>query len=76
MTVYRLNLYRGDRLLGHFETGTATGREDLRELVDRLSVDYRVETLASYDEKRLVEASAEGIKVLYRELQFRAEDLT
>ena len=76
MTVYRLNLYRGDRLLGHFETATTCTLPDLRELVDRLSADYRVETLASYDEKRLVEASAEGIKVLYRELQFRGIDLT
>ena len=66
MQAYRLIIRRYDRLLGHFETDTPWASEALEEILGRppSSEGYRIELQASEGERRLLESSPTGIRVL------------
>jgi len=70
---YRLVIYRHDRLLGHFESDTPWSREAARDIAARLSADdgYRLELLVADGERRLLESTPQGLRVLSREPEFK-----
>lgn len=77
MKTYRLVIYRHDRLLGHFESHTPWSREAARDIAARLSADdgYRLELLVADGERRLLESTPQGLRVLSREPEFKPASL-
>ena len=73
MRTYRLIIWRHGRLLGHFESSTPWSREAVEDVAARLGADdgYRLELLISDGERRLLESSPDGIRVLSIEYQFK-----
>lgn len=69
MPIYRLNVQRYNKLFGHFESSTPWAKEAIEEISALLlkSDGYEVELLVANDERRLLETSSAGIKVLGRE---------
>jgi hypothetical protein len=77
MSTYRLIVHRNQKLLGHFESSTPWASEAIDELVARLpaSEGFELQLLVATDERRLIEASASGIRVLGREPVFTERSL-
>jgi len=73
MKIYRLIIRNRERLLGHFESDTPWSEEATKEILACLSKhsDYHFELQIAYDEKRLVESTPQGVRVLSRELLFK-----
>ncbi len=73
MKIYRLMIYRHDRLLGHFESAVPWAREAVAEIRASLVQmdDVRLELLEGYDERRVVESTPHGVRLLYSEPLFR-----
>lgn len=73
MHIYRLIIRRHDRLLGHFESSTPWSREAVEDIAARLGTDdgYQLELLIADGERRLLESSPDGIRVLSIEYQFK-----
>lgn len=72
MQTYRLIIRRHDRLLGHFETSAPWAREALDDVLQRLPAieGYRVEMQVSRGERRLLESSPAGLRLLSVEALF------
>lgn len=77
MKLYRLVIRQQGRLLGHFDTELPDALDALREISSRLptSEGFQLEVLEARDEKRLLESTSSGIRVLSREPVFRHLDL-
>ncbi|HDS1367964.1 TPA: cytoplasmic protein [Stenotrophomonas maltophilia] len=77
MKTYRLIIRNRDRLLGHFESSTPWSLEAIKETASRFPArdGYRLELLVSHGEKRLIESTPEGIRVLSSELLFEPAPL-
>nr|WP_198983884.1 cytoplasmic protein [Herbaspirillum sp. ASV7] len=73
MNAYRLMIYQHERLLGHFESTAPWAREAVAELHRQLGPmeGFRLELLEGHDERRLVESTPHGVRLLYSELLFR-----
>ncbi len=73
MRTYRLIIRRYDRLLGHFESSTPWSREAVEDIAARLGTGdgYQLELLIADGERRLLESSPDGIRVLSIEYQFK-----
>lgn len=67
MQIYRLNIHRHGKFLGHFESGTAWSLEAVSDIAERLveADGYRLELMAAKDERRLLESGPDGVRVLY-----------
>lgn len=77
MKTYRLVIHQQDRLFGHFESSTPWSAEAVKAIAACLNQceGYRLELLAAYDERRLIESRPEGLRVLYSELLFKPSPL-
>jgi hypothetical protein len=77
MKTYRLVIHQGDRLFGHFESDTPCSAEAVKAIAACLSQceGYRLELRVAYDEKRLVESTSQGVRLLSRELLFKPSSL-
>ncbi len=77
MDTYRLVIRRHDRLLGHFESGAPWSREAVEDIAARLPAadGYRLELLVASGERRLLESSRDGIRVLSSDLLFTTTSL-
>ncbi|MEK7694813.1 MAG: cytoplasmic protein [Pseudomonadota bacterium] len=66
MKTYRLNIWRHDRLLGHFDSGTPWAAEAVKDVAGRLGAadGYRLELLVATDERRVLESGPGGVRVL------------
>ncbi|THF65573.1 cytoplasmic protein [Pseudothauera nasutitermitis] len=66
MTSHRLIIWRHDRLLGHFDSHTPWSREAVEDIAARLGEGdgYRLERQAAEGERRLLESTPGGIRVL------------
>lgn len=73
MKTYRLVIRNRERLLGHFESSTPWSEESVKEIASRLTEQdgYRLELLIAYDERRLVESTPQGVRVLSSEPLFK-----
>lgn len=73
MRTYRLIIRRHDRLLGHFESSTPWSLEAVEDIAARLGADdgYKLELLIADGERRLLESSPDGMRVLGIEYQFK-----
>jgi len=69
---YRLTIWRHDQLFGHFDTDASSARSAIADLLQRLPAaeGFRVEAFISRNERRLLESSANGMRVLATEKQF------
>lgn len=78
MRTYRLIIRRHDRLLGHFESSSPWSREAVEDISARLGTDdgYQLELLIADGERRLLESSPEGIRVLSIEYLFKTVALS
>ena len=78
MKAYRLVISRHGRLLGQFESDTPWADDAIRDLLQRLPVrdGYRTELFVAYEERRLLESSSQGLKVLGREPAFQPLPIT
>lgn len=76
MNTYRLIIHNRDRLLGHFESSTPSSREAIKEIADCLKRNgYQLELLVAYDERRLVESTSDGVRLLSSEPLFKPASL-
>ncbi|MCQ4288371.1 cytoplasmic protein [Pseudomonas stutzeri] len=73
MPVYRLNIGRYQKHLGHFESDAPWALEAMQDIAQRLPADegYRVEMQVSDGERRYLEVGPSGIRVLGTEHSFR-----
>ena len=78
MHIYRLIIRRHDRLLGYFESSTPWSREAVEDIAARLGSDdgYHLELLIADGERRLLESSPDGIRVLSIEYRFKSVALS
>ncbi|MGX0957691.1 hypothetical protein AB7M18_003819 [Pseudomonas viridiflava] len=69
MSTYRLVVQRHQKLLGFFESDTPCASEAIRELVSRLptSEGFELKLLVAMGERRMIESTPTGIRVLSRE---------
>jgi hypothetical protein len=74
---YRLIVHRHGRLLGHFESDTPQSLEAARDIAACLhaSDGYRLELLVADGERRLLEGTPQGLRVLSREPLFKPASL-
>lgn len=72
MPHYRLLVHRDDKYLGHFDADTGDALPAIREIAARLPAGdgYRLELQAAHGERRLLESSPDGLRVLGREPLF------
>ncbi|CAB3872072.1 cytoplasmic protein [Achromobacter denitrificans] len=79
MPVHRLVIMRHGRLIGHFESTLASTQDDCREIASRLPSEdgYQVSLQIADGERRLLESTPAGIRVLASETLFKSvpEDL-
>ncbi len=77
MSAYRLVIRRHGKLLGHFESQTAWAQEALQDVARQLPEDlgYQLETQVSIGERRLLESTPTGIRVLGSEQLFKTVTL-
>ncbi|WP_325950297.1 cytoplasmic protein [Pseudomonas putida] len=66
MSTYRLVVQRHQKLLGHFESSTPWASEAIEDLIARLPVSegFELQLLVAKEERRLIESSSAGIRVL------------
>ncbi|KKO73155.1 hypothetical protein [Kerstersia gyiorum] len=73
MPTYRLIIQQHGKLLGHFESSTSWSRAAIEEIASRLpaTAGYQLELLAEDGERRLLESTPEGVRLLAREPIFK-----
>ncbi|WP_448681537.1 cytoplasmic protein [Pseudomonas nicosulfuronedens] len=72
MQKYRLIIQRHGQLLGHFDSDLPWAREAVRAIAESLDgQDFDLELQVADSERRLLESSPAGIKVLASEPLFR-----
>lgn len=69
MPVYRLVIKRDGRLIGHFESTAASALDDSRDIAARLPAKdgYQLSLLVAEGERRLLESTPHGIRLLASE---------
>ncbi len=69
MPVYRLVIRRDGRLIGHFESTAASALDDSRDIAARLPAKdgYQLSLLVAEGERRLLESTPQGIRLLASE---------
>ena len=77
MKTCRLIIHRHDRLLGYFESDTPQSLDAVRDVAARLNASdgYRLELLVADGERRLLESTPQGLRVLSREPLFKPAPL-
>jgi len=72
MPVYRLVIKRDGRLIGHFESTAASALDDSRDIAARLPAKdgYQLSLLVADGERRLLESTPQGIRLLASESVF------
>ncbi|MBD9629293.1 cytoplasmic protein [Pseudomonas sp. T] len=72
MQKYRLTIQRHGQLLGHFDSDLPWARDAVRAIAESLGgQDFDLELQVADSERRLLESSPAGIKVLASEPLFR-----
>lgn len=77
MPIYRLNIHRDQKHLGHFESDTPWALEAVHDIAQRLPAaeGYCIEMQVSEGERRYLEVGPGGIRVLGTEHSFRSVTL-
>ncbi|MBD9516866.1 cytoplasmic protein [Pseudomonas sp. PDM22] len=76
MHKYRLTIQRHGQLLGHFDSDLPWARDAVRAIAESLGgQDFDLELQVADSERRLLESSPAGIKVLASEPLFRPAPL-
>ncbi|MCP8467056.1 cytoplasmic protein [Pseudomonas sp. ZM23] len=76
MQKYRLIIQRHGQLLGHFDSDVPWAREAVRTIVECLGAQgYDLELRVAEGERRLLESTPEGIRLLGSEPLFRPASL-
>ncbi|MDD3652388.1 cytoplasmic protein [Immundisolibacter sp.] len=72
MKIYRLVIYRHDRLLGHFDSEMPWAETAVGDLLRLLPAQqgYRAELFVARSERRLLESGPQGLRLLSREPAF------
>lgn len=78
MKLYRLVIYNQEKLFGHFESDLPWSLTAINKVAENLKPDdgYRLELFLAEDEKRFIESSPDGIKVISREPLFKPVPLS
>ena len=78
MTAYRLVIYRHNRLLGQFDSETPWAEDAVRDLLGCLPKQdgYHTELFVAHDERRLLESSPEGLRVVARDPIFEPRPIS
>ncbi|MGE9763040.1 cytoplasmic protein [Pseudomonas sp. PDM20] len=72
MHKYRLTIQRHGQLLGHFDSDLPWARDAVRAIAESLGgQDFNLELQVADSERRLLESSPAGVKVLASEPLFR-----
>ena len=73
MSTYRLMIYRHGKLLGHFESDTPDAEQAVRDIASRFSAGegFHLDTLIASGERRLLESTPDGVRLLSREPCFQ-----
>ncbi|MGO3741747.1 cytoplasmic protein [Kerstersia sp.] len=74
MQTYRLIIQRHGKLLGHFESAASWSRDAIADIASRLpaSDGYQIELQVEDGERRIVESTPAGIRLLAREAFFKS----
>ena len=66
MQIHRLIIHRNERLLGHFDSDVPWSLEAVQDIAARLpeADGYRLELLVASGERRILESSPSGVRVL------------
>ena len=69
MLIYRLNVWHHEKMLGHFESSTPRAKEAVEEVARRFPSDegYRTEFLVARDDRRIVESTPTGVRLISSE---------
>lgn len=78
MTCYRLIIRQHQKLLGHFDSEVPAATQALRSLIGQLpaSDGFTLELWRAQGEKRVLESSPNGVRLLGREPYFEAVPLS
>ncbi|CAM4275833.1 cytoplasmic protein [Kerstersia similis] len=73
MHTYRLIIQRHGKLLGHFESAVSWSRDAIADIASRfpLADGYQLELLIEDGERRIVESTPAGVRLLSREPFFK-----
>lgn len=73
MSTYRLLIHQKDRYLGHFESSTPWSLEAVTTIAASLQKleEYRLEVLVACDERRILENTSEGTRLICIEPLFK-----
>lgn len=73
MNPYKILLWQNQRLLGQFESAPNTGQELAALICSRFptTAGFRTEVLVACDEKRIIESSRQGIRLISREVIYQ-----
>ena len=77
MAIYRLTIFHQQKQLGHFESDTPHSQQAVRDMLQRLpaSEGFSFELQVAHSERRIIEADAQGMRILAREAQFQPIEL-
>lgn len=77
MNRYRLMVRRDTRLLGHFESAVPWAQDAVQDIAQCLTeAGYDLELLVADSERRLLDSSPDGIRILHSEPIFKSATLS
>ncbi len=73
MSQFKILLWQNQSLLGQFESAANTGHELIQQIRSRFPQEagFRTEVMVSSDEKRIIESSRQGIRLISREVIYQ-----
>lgn len=77
MNKYRLQIWQNDRLWGRFESEGPQAKLAIQEMCHRLPAGegFEYKLFIAHDEKRIIESSPAGIRLLAAEVLYEEQDL-
>lgn len=73
MSQFKILLWQNQSLLGQFESAANTGHELIQQIHSRFPQEagFRTEVMVASDEKRIIESSRQGIRLISREVIYQ-----
>ncbi|MCT7361137.1 hypothetical protein [Thalassolituus pacificus] len=73
MSQFKILLWQNQSLLGQFESAANAGHELIQQIRSRFPQEagFRTEVMVASDEKRIIESSRQGIRLISREVIYQ-----